>query len=195
MPSGGVPDDAPDLALLRRGDRRLVGPAGSLIAQLGLNAARPHLGHPLAADVVAPTFEHREVERRRQAEAVVHLGEVLLGQLVLQRLGRRGDDDLLAAQRSRDEVGQGLARSRAGLDHQVGSRDDRLGHGAAHLLLLRPVLAAGHLRRDLVQPPDAVVPRQPGVRFGPTRGAEDIEIVEAVGLGERVVEVLTRHRR
>ena len=77
----------------------------------------------------------------------------------------------------------------------MGPRDDRLGHGAAHLLLLRPVLPAGHLRRDLVQTPDAVIAGQTGVCFGPTRGAEDIEIVEAVGLGEDVVEVLTRHRR
>ena len=118
----------------------------------GLDPARAHLGHPLAADVVAPPLQHGEVQRRRQPEARLDLGQVLLRQLVLQRLGRRGHDDLLAAERGRDEVGERLAGPRPGLHDEVGARGHRLGHGAAHLLLLGPVLAAGHLRRDLVEP-------------------------------------------
>ena len=186
------------LALLGRGRRRLVGPAGPLVTQLGLNATRAHLGHPLAADVVAPSLEHGEVERRRQPEAGVHLGEVLLGQLVLQRLGRRGDDDFLAAQRGGDEIGQGLSCPRAGLDDEVGPRDDRLGHGPAHLLLLGTVLAAGHLRRDLVQP-RARRRRRPGgppLRTRPRsrrhRGRRGRRALRR--LSEGVVEVLACHQ-
>ena len=45
----------------------------------------------------------------------------------------------------------------------MGPRGERLGHGAAHLLLLGTVLAAGHLRRDLVEPLDTLVTGLPGV--------------------------------
>ncbi len=47
----------------------LVGPARRLVAELSLDPARPHLGHPLAADVVAAALQHGEVERHGQAEA------------------------------------------------------------------------------------------------------------------------------
>jgi hypothetical protein len=39
----------------------------------------------------------------------------------------------------------------------VGARDERLAHGAAHLLLLGALLAVGHLGRDLGQRLDGVV--------------------------------------
>jgi hypothetical protein len=80
------------------------------------------------------------------------------------------------------------------LDDEVGPRRNRLGHGAAHLLLLRPVLATGHLGRDLVQPGHAIVSGLERISLGATRRTEDIEVVESVGLGEGV-EVLVRHRR
>ena len=75
----------------------------------------------------------------------------------------------------------------------MGPRDRRLGHGPAHLLLLWSMLPAGHLRRDLVQTRHAAA-GQARFCFRSTRGADDIEVVESVGLGE-VVDVLLRHRR
>ena len=180
----------PPLALLGR--CWFVGPAGALVAELGLNPARAHLRHPLPADVVAPSLQDREVERRREAEPRLHLGKVLLGQLVLQRLGRRGDDDLLAAQRRRDEVGQRLAGSGPGLDDEV-VRVAMASATDGTSPVARAVLAAGHLGGDLVEPAHGVVAGFAGFGLGPARGAEDIELVEPVGL--EVLEGLVRHRR
>ena len=78
----------------------------------------------------------------------------------------------------------------AGLDDQVGTGDQRLGHGPAHLLLLGPVLATWHLGRDLVEPVDGVVARLPGLLGRPAGGAEDVELVEAVGLHPLVPDLL-----
>ena len=74
----------------------------------------------------------------------------------------------------------------------MGAGDQRFAHGAAHLLLLGAVFPAGHLGGDLVQTRHAVVPRGAGFGVGSARGAEDIEVVEPVGL--EVLEVLVRHR-
>jgi hypothetical protein len=69
-----------------------------------LAAGTADLTDPLAADVVAPTFEDGE------CEAVLNCGrhqwEVLVGQLVLESLGGRGDHDLLAGQSGRHEIGE-----------------------------------------------------------------------------------------
>ena len=172
---------------------RLVGPAAR-VAELGLDPTRAHFGHPLATDVVAAPLEHGEVQRPRPPQPGIDQWQVLLGQLVLQRFRRGGHDHLLAAQRRRDEVGERLPGPGPGLDDEVGPRDHRLGHGAAHFLLLGPVLPAGHLRRDLGQPVDPVVAGLAGIGFVPSGGAEDIELVEFVGLLEELV-VLVRHRR
>ena len=123
-PSGGAPASGSAAAsglLGRRHGSGLVGPARPLVAQLGLDPARAHLGHPLAADVVAASLEHGEVERHRQPQAGLDQRQVLVGQLVLQRLGRGGHDDLLPAQRGRDEIGQRLARPGPRLDDEVAS--------------------------------------------------------------------------
>ncbi len=64
----------------------------------------------------------------------------------------------------------------------MGLRDQRLGDGAAHLLLLGPVLATCHLAGDLVEPVDGVVARLPGLLGRPSGRAEDIDLVEGVGL-------------
>ena len=61
---------------------------------------------------------------------------------------------------------------RAGLDHEMGAGGQRLRHGAAHLLLLGPVLAAWHLRGDLVEPGHSVVARLAGVRRASRRGKD-----------------------
>ena len=69
----------------------------------------------------------------------------------------------------------------------MGAGDQRLGDGPAHLLLLGPVLAPRHLGRDLVEAGDGVVAGLAGLLGRPSGGAEDVELVEAVGL--RVVQL------
>ena len=160
----------------------LVRSPGPLVTQLRLDPARAHFGHPLTADVVAPPLQHGEVQRRRQSETRLDQWQVLLRQLVLQRLGRRGHDHLLGTQRGRDQIRERLARPRPGLHHEVGSGDQRLGHGTAHLLLLGPVLATRHLRRDLVEPGDSVVTDLPGVLGGPSRRTDGGKLVEVLGV-------------
>ncbi len=58
--------------------------------------------------------------------------DVALDELVLQGEGGGGDDDATVVQQGRDEVAQGLAGARAGLDEQVlggpHGPGDRLGH-------------------------------------------------------------------
>jgi hypothetical protein len=71
-----------------------------------LDTARADLGHPLAAEVVAPTLQDGEVQRDGQTQSRLDEREVLLGQLVLQRLGGGGHDDLPAAEGGGDEIGQ-----------------------------------------------------------------------------------------
>ncbi len=192
MPSGGAPPPVPvpvpasvpvpsrfPLLLVTQLDLlRLVGPTGPLVAELRLDPTGAHLRHPLAADVVAPPLEDGEVERRRQSETRIDLWQVLLGQLVLERFGGRGDDHLLPAQRGRDEVGEGLACPGSGLDDEMGPGGHRLGHGAAHLLLLGAVLSAGHLRRDLVEGGDSVVARLAKVGGGIPGSADAVKPAE-----------------
>ncbi len=165
---------------------RLVRPARSRVAELRLDPTRPHLGHPLAADVVAPPLQDGEVQRDGEAEPRLDRRQVLLGELVLQRLGGGGDDHLPAAERRRDEVGQRLAGAGTGLDDEVCPRHQRLGHRPAHLLLLGAVLTARHLRRDLVQSADGVVAGLTGVRHH-AGGTEDVEVGEVVDVLDPVV--------
>ena len=67
------------------------------VAQFGLDPTRADFGHPLPADVVTTSLEDREGEGHRGPESGLDQGQVLSGQLVLQRLGRRRYDHLLAA--------------------------------------------------------------------------------------------------
>ena len=170
----------------------LVGRRGPPVAQLGLNPSRAHLGHALAADVVAAPLQHGVFQRDREPETRLHQRQVLLGQLILQRLRGRGDDHLLAAEGGGDQVRQRLARPRPGLDDEVGAGDQGLGDGAAHLLLLGPVLAARHLGRDLVEAGDPVVARLAGFLDRPAaRRAEDVVLIELV---EVLLHLLVLHR-
>ena len=77
--------------------------------------------------------------------------EVLAGQLVLQGLGGRGDDRLLAGEHGGHEVGERLARARAGLHREVPLGGDRLGDGDGHLRLARSLLACGQGLRDALE--------------------------------------------
>ena len=63
---------------------------------------------------------------------------------------------------------------------QMRPRGQGLGDGAAHLLLLGPVFAPRHLRRDLFEPVDAVVAGLAGLLRRPPRRTVDVEVL---GLG------------
>ena len=106
-----------------------------------------HLAEPLQADVVAAPLEHRPVEVVRQRRGEER--QVLAGELVLQRLGGRGDDDTRAAGDRRQEVGERLARARARLHDEVPSGIDGLGDELGHPLLAGAVLGLGEVGRDV----------------------------------------------
>ena len=69
-------------------------------------------------------------------------GTSLVKQLLLERLRRRRDDDALARGERRDQVGEALARARAGLREQVLARGERVGDGGRQLGLLGTRLEA-----------------------------------------------------
>ena len=75
----------------RSGGSRRASPPPCPRARAGPRVAAVHLPQPLQADVVAAALQHRPVERHRQRR--LQEGEVLAGELVLQRLRRRGHDD------------------------------------------------------------------------------------------------------
>ena len=173
----GPPDQAPDLfgdgggiggVGLGTGGQRVVGirgicrPGGE--RQLASSAA--DLGYPLAAHIVAATLEYGE------GEAVVggggHQGEVLVGQLVLQRLGGGGHDDLFARERSRHEVGERLAGSGTRLDDEIAAAGHGGGDRDGHLDLSGAGLAApGQPGRDTAQCGGHLVGHPPTLPVGP----------------------------
>ena len=130
------------------GDAGELRPPGGADA-LQLELARRlvvQLAQPLEADVVAAALEHRPVEARRQHR--VEERQVLAGQLVLQRLGRRGHDDAGTARDGGEEVGERLAGPRAGLHDEVAARGDGLADQLGHLLLAGTLLGSRQLGRD-----------------------------------------------
>ena len=113
-------------------------------------AAARHLGKPLGAEVVGAALQHRPVERT--VEVLLQEGQVLGGQLVLQCLRGRRDDDPLAREDGRHQVTQGLAGARAGPHDDVLVAVDRLGDPFGHLhLALAGLTTAGELCHDPAQ--------------------------------------------
>ncbi len=112
------------------------------------------------ADVVRAPLQHGRAKRRRLTGRTVVLTsvapeprqdlldrwDVLVEELLLQVDGVRRDDDALAilgaVERGRDEVGERLAGSRAGLDQQLLALIERARDRASHLRLLGPGLEA-----------------------------------------------------
>jgi hypothetical protein len=74
-------------------------------------------GNAFAAEVVLTPFEHCHAHRPAQSGRGGR--HVLRQELLLQRLRRRRHDHPLARYEGREEVGQALARSRAGLCEEV----------------------------------------------------------------------------
>ena len=71
------------------------------------------------------------------AQRIAHHRQVALEELVLQRLGARGDDHLAAVEQRRNEVREGLAGAGAGLGDQRLALRNRAGDGVGHRQLLR----------------------------------------------------------
>ena len=89
----------------------------------------------MVADVVRAALEQRE--RHRELQRVADERQVALEELVLQRLGAGGDDDLAAVEQRRDEIGEGLAGAGAGFGDQRAALRDGRGHRIGHRELLR----------------------------------------------------------
>ncbi len=70
-------------------------------------------------------------------------GDVLEKELLLQGLGPGGDDNALAGQQRRHQVGERLAGARAGLHDQVTLIGQRGFHGLGHLHLAGAELVIG----------------------------------------------------
>ncbi len=122
------------------------GQLAELEPTLGLVSGRRQLAEALQAHVVAAPFEHGPVEIDRQC-----LGEereILAGELILQRLGRRGHDHPVARRDRRHEVGEGLAGAGTGLHDEVPPGVDRRLDEVGHALLARTLLGVGQRRRD-----------------------------------------------
>ncbi len=134
-----------------RDDRRQV-------LQLQLAGARvPCLPHPLEAEVVAPALQDGPAELH--AEVLGDERQVVGGQLVLQGLGRRGDDRGAAREDGRDQVGQRLAGAGPRLDDEVVSLVDRPRRGLGHVGLAGTGLAPRKGGGDPRQRPHGVVGR------------------------------------
>ncbi len=91
----------------------------------------------LAAGVVGAALH---VGRAQLSHVLLQKGDVLEVELLLQILGAGGDDDAFAGKDGRDQVGQRLAGTGAGLDDQVLFLGQRGFHGLRHLKLALAVL-------------------------------------------------------
>ncbi len=89
----------------------------------------------IGADVVGAPLEQRDPGRR--LERLAHHRQVLVEQLVLQRLGAGRDDHLAARLQRRHQVGEGLAGTGAGLGDENVVAMDGAGDALGHLDLLR----------------------------------------------------------
>jgi hypothetical protein len=116
-----------------------------------LDAPPTDLGRPLPAQGIAAALQDGEGERR--AEEVGQERQVLLAQLVLEGLGRRGHHHRAAREHRRHQIGQRLAGARPGLDDQVAIGLDGPGHGPGHGQLLGSGLTGRQGLGHLGQPP------------------------------------------
>ncbi len=108
----------------------------------------------LEAQVVGTALQHRPRDRagpRRILEVLRHEGQLLAGQLVLQRLRGRRHHGAAAQAHGGSEVGERLPGARPRLHHHVAALGDRFGDSAAHLVLAGPVLAAAEGSGEVVE--------------------------------------------
>ena len=105
---------------------------------------------PSRAQVVGPSFQHREGKLHRQ-DFLQHR-QVLLRELLLQIDCMCRDDGLFAIrhgiENGRYQIRQALAHARSGLDGQVLVLFERPRNGDGHLLLLRTELEIVRFRQQ-----------------------------------------------
>ena len=89
----------------------------------------------LPAGVIVAPLHVADLQRPR--EVLLEERDVLEEELLLQVLGAGGDDDALAGEQRRHQVGERLAGARAGLDDQVALVGERGFDGLGHLHLAR----------------------------------------------------------
>lgn len=87
----------------------------------------------MQTEVVAPALHARR--REGHAEGARQHRQVLLENLLLEVLRARRDDGALAGEDGGNQIGQRLARARAGLGEQVTAVLERGGDGVGHRLL------------------------------------------------------------
>ena len=120
------------------------------VDQRGLVVVGRALADAVQAGVVGPALEHgvRRVDLRMGAgDGLDQAREVALDELVLQCQRGRRDDHAAVVQECGDEVGEGLAGAGAGLDHEVTTLGQGVGHGLGHGDLSGPLLTAQGLDR------------------------------------------------
>jgi hypothetical protein len=138
----------------QRPDRRVLGNVGQFRAIAALRRARERddllqvarivarrqavlvrgAFEMVVADVVGAAFEQRDGDGHRQR--IAHERQVALEQLILQRLGAGGDDDLAAVQERRHQVGKRLACAGAGFRDELAAHRDGVRDGLRHRELL-----------------------------------------------------------
>ena len=89
----------------------------------------------MVADVVTPSLEQRDGDRNLQR--IAHKWQVALEQLILKRLGPRGDQYLAAGEQRGNKIGESLARARPRLRNELPARFDGMRDRLGHRELLR----------------------------------------------------------
>ena len=134
MPGGRILGNALGLGAIAAGAG--FGKTGDLgeprgIVAMGETAIGEVALQVMMADVVGTAFQQGHPDRRFQCAARGR--QIAVKQLILQRLGARGNHHLAARQQRGNQVGQGFAGAGAGFGQQnavFGDRlFDRLGHG------------------------------------------------------------------
>ena len=122
---------------LGQGEQR--GPA-VIDDQLALVAAGG-FGQLGQAEVVRPALQDGRIGGRRQDPG--HERDVLADELVLERLAGGGDDDALARECRRHQVGERLSDAGTGFDDEVAASRQGVGDGLTHVELGIALLAVG----------------------------------------------------
>ena len=139
----------PRVERAERGERRGVARA---VAQRRVEA--------VPAKIVAAAFEHRDLHR--PADDGAEQRQIAVEQLILQRVRAGRDDRAAPEQQHRQQVREGLADARAGLDDGVAPRLERLDDELGHLLLRGAVREAGQALRERAVGAEHVVEIQRG---------------------------------
>ena len=121
----------------------------------------------VATQVVCAALQQRDA--RRPPERCTHQRQVLGEQLVLERTRSGGDQNARAREQRRHQIGKGLARASARLDHQRLARGERRAHALRHAQLLAPHLEVRERPRERAVAAENVLKIQHVARSLPLR--------------------------